>query len=203
MKNSITYTRSRGILIDPKLAANEALRIAATKSIIAALPQSLPFIQAMLKKHRQKIDFEIHFTFFCFFDEVFNLDISEKARMSVLHVLQEYLLTVPRDTALAAWMIGDLLGAHWPVQQSLPILCDSLLRAKYVVGRKAAMTGIQEALEQRPFPKTLFPLVIGALTKASQSDRSPRLRCRASRILLACPCKLVQSLRESQHGRGA
>jgi len=127
---------------------DEDRRVAWAKSVVALLPASLQLLEHVLLERRDEIDYECHFSLFCFLDEVPCYDRLKPAKGRVLAAVRSYLLTVDLDCAQAAWMAGDLLGDHWQAVESGPILLDAAANASSEAGRAAALYGLKMLLSR-------------------------------------------------------
>jgi hypothetical protein len=99
----------------------------------------------------------------------------------VLRLVEEYLCHVQRDTARAAWMAGDLLGEHWPLDQSLPSLRATAMKARYRAGREAALHGLSHALGRAA--KRDQWSILETLKHVAAFDRSRKVRNYATSIM--------------------
>jgi hypothetical protein len=127
---------------DQSILRNKELRIGLVKIIIALLPESEEILIEILKRHNSNLDFEFHFSLFCFIDQIQELHIGHDYEQHISNIVEAYLCDVKKSTAQAAWMAGDLLGNHWNRQLSLPILLRISEKAKYTAGKKAALYGL-------------------------------------------------------------
>ena len=100
---------------------------------------------------------------------------------SVLALVEAYLMSTNSAVASAAWMAGDLLGDHWDLRQSLPILTRLATQARYVAGRDAAIHGLSRALARAR--KASQWAIVQVLKDVSRHDRSRRVRSHARGIV--------------------
>lgn len=133
--------------------SNEATRVATAKIAVALIPDSMPLIRSWLKRRGRDDVYEVHFSLFCFLDQVNHANVNEHVRREVLGLLKEYLFNTKSDTASATWMAGHMLGDHWEVREALPILLDAVVNARYAAGRRGAAQGLQDLAERLPSPK--------------------------------------------------
>ena len=96
--------------------------------------------------------------------------------------MRKFLLTVKYETGKAAWMAAELLGAHWDVEASLPILSEAAQDGTYAVGREAAVHGLNEALKRLQDVKSKKK-VGDLLHKIAKNDKSRHVRLSALVIL--------------------
>jgi hypothetical protein len=160
---------------DARLRAHEPTRRAAAAVVVALLPASRETICRWVND-RSGIDvYEVHFSLFCFLDQVPRLAGGVELASEVLSLVETYLLEVASEAAQAAWMAGDLLGDHWEEKQALPALIRAAREARYVAGRYGALHGLfQVAL--RTEGESARKLAMSALRHASRNDRSARVR---------------------------
>ena len=90
--------------------------------LIAMLPETEDAIHRCLTRSVDTLDSDVQFTLFCFLDEVPHLAEGAQSSKSILGFVTEYLMNVRTNRASAAWMAGDLLGHHWELDESFPIL---------------------------------------------------------------------------------
>jgi len=139
-------------LQDPRRIRDEDFRIGAVKVLVASVPASLEIIFRLLKDFSKPSSYEVHFTIFCFLDDLLypsrHLKASKQTLERILSVLEVYLREVPNDTAYAAWMAGHLLGDHWAKGRAVSVLVRVLTRSDNPVGREAAIQGLDDALRR-------------------------------------------------------
>ena len=129
----------------PSLMENDDHRIASVKVGLALLPSTAPHVERALRRFRSKMDYELHFTLFCFLDEVPGLSRGCEFSARIPGLVAEYLLHVPKETACAAWMAGDLLGDHWHLATGDGLLRRAAREARYRSGRAGAVHGLHMA----------------------------------------------------------
>jgi len=127
--------------------------VATAKIAVALIPDSMPLIRSWLKRRGGDDVYEVHFSLFCFLDQVNHENANEHVRGEVLGLLKEYLFNTKSDTAYATWMAGHMLGDHWDIREALPILIDAVVNARYAAGRRGAAQGLQDLAERLPNPK--------------------------------------------------
>lgn len=131
-------------LKNKKKIAEEDTRIAIIKILIALLPESIQVIKTLINNKSSLIDYEIHFTLFCFVSNIFYIKIEKKIVNEILLLIRDYLINAKYDKAMAVWMVGDLLGDHWKnLNEALNTLLDILKYSKYSEGKKSALHGIE------------------------------------------------------------
>lgn len=161
-------------------ARDESLRIVLAKALVALLPESIPQLEQLLRPDAKGAA-EAQFSVFAFLDEAAPLLTRREDRHEVLSLVSQYLLNVSTDVARAPWMAGDLLGDHWPFEESTPLLMHAARHAHFVAGREGALHGVSHALER--VPKRLQWQLVDTLKTVAEGDRSARLRRYAQAIL--------------------
>lgn len=159
----------------------ETLRVGTIKVILALTPESATNIRNWIVEEARSYTYEVHFTLFCFLDRILNSPDTSKFIVEVGELLEEYLLRVKSESAHAAWMAGDLLGDHWPLNVSLPILTRAATRARFVAGRLGAIHGLAHALKR--LPQARKRPVTALLKEVAKSDVSGNVRMTARLIL--------------------
>lgn len=170
-------------LSGPKYRENEAASIAAVRVIVALLPLSLGAIADLLNRRLNWHQYEVHFTLFVYLDAAQEMPDVPFLTKDVLLLVENYLMTVPRKTALAAWMAGDMLGEHWNEQEAVPLLMRTAQGAKYSVGRKHSVFGLAHMLDRLPVESDTHKQVRKTLREISLSDPSKYVRENAKEVL--------------------
>ena len=155
---------------------NDAVRIVVVRVIVALLPTSLAAIADLLSRYQNKHHYEVHFTLFCYLDWAQEMPDAFSLTEDVLLLVENYLMTVPRKTARAAWMAGDMLGEHWNEQEAVPLLMKTAQGAKYSVGRLQSVFGLAHMLDRLPVKSDTHKSILKALRKISSSDPSKDVR---------------------------
>ncbi len=171
------------VLRNPSLKRKEKLRNGAVRLFVALLPDTFPVMERLLLDHSSLLWYEIHFMIFAALDRQ---DLRRDARRRVLQIIYIYLLNVASDAGAAAWKAGDLLGDEWRDSETVRMLEKLLVSARRSAGRKAALHGIEHALN-RATPsesRRLFALV----QKAASEDRSAEVREKAEFALQGVGC---------------
>jgi len=132
-------------LRDPDVRSDEGLRVTVAKLLVALIPRSLTILTQSLDKKRGRAIYEVHFTLFCYLDEVQHQKYLRPWRRDILRLVSRYLKGATSNKAMAAWMAGDLLGDHWTLSESLPLLIRIAKSARHVSGRRAAIHGLEQA----------------------------------------------------------
>jgi len=159
----------------------ERERVRAVKVLVALLPESWAIIQRWLRAGADPRKHEVLFTLFCFLDDVPLRPGAEALRGAVLKLIEEFLIQVRKDPKLAAWMAGDLLGDHWELQESLPILFRAAKGARFVAGRKAALHGLAHALSRTKGSSR--SKIRRVLAEVQEADRSATVRQESEFVL--------------------
>lgn len=163
----------------PKILRDEVTRVFLAKVMAVLLPYSLPWLPGLLQPRPEAALAEVQFSLFCFLDAA--AGDRHRGSRELLHLLEQYLLTIARDSAHAAWMAGDLLGDHWPLQESLGVLISAASNARHSAGRLAAIHGLSHALERGN--KQQQWAIVDVLKRVASKDRSSRVRSYASSVL--------------------
>jgi hypothetical protein len=168
-------------LRSPRILAKESDRVLLARVAVAFAPESAEIIRRSLRKFRGALAYEIHFSLFCFLDQLRGVKRAKGVAAELPAMIRTYLLTVPRETASAAWMAGDLLGDHLPGRSSLLALCAVALKAKHAAGRLGAIHGLQHIVSgaKRATPKH----AIAALSHLAHADKNRRVRKSARQAL--------------------
>lgn len=166
--------RSAEVLTARSLRRVERFRVGAVKILIALLPASLETILQWLKRRGRADVYEVHFTLFCFLDQVVEVSKNKALRRRVLDELRSYLGSIKSEAAHAAWMAGDLLGDHWKVDEAAPVLVWAASHARYQAGRRGAVHGIAHMMNRVSGAKHLALMEL--LEDVVRADRSGRMR---------------------------
>jgi hypothetical protein len=150
------------------------------KVIVALLPESFPQLQDLLTPDGNGVA-EAQFSLFVFLDDAPRLLNRREQRDRVLSLVGQYLLKVRHDAARAPWMAGDLLGDHWPFEESTPVLIHAARHGRFVAGREGALHGVSHALQR--VPQRLQWELVSILKSVAEKDRSVKLRRYAQEIL--------------------
>ena len=165
------------------VARDRAARVAACKTLCAATPESSDVIRELLKIGRTRERYEVQFTLFCFLDNVPGIPRALAFAREIPSLVEDYLLNVPANTALAAWMGAHMMGDHWPRRaEAVRVLISALVNARYVEGRWAALMALQELLTE-DIGSHMRQSIETALEQARLDDRSKSIR----RRLIAIP----------------
>ena len=140
-KNQLIKNISRMVIYDE--IKDVKIRIGLIKIIIGIIPYSINLIEKILRLKRNKYDYELHFTLFCYIDNIIYTK-DEGLITRLIKVLIDYLKNVKTNTAKAAWMAGHLLGDHWPTHKALPALIEIVRSSGNRIGREAAISGLGE-----------------------------------------------------------
>lgn len=156
-------------------------RISTIKALVALVPDSVSIIRKWLTRNSGAYVYEVHFTLFCFLDNVPTMTNTREFAAEIPTLLEEYLLQVKSDSAQAAWMAGDLLGDHWQVTEALPILIRVAKEARFAVGRNAAIHGLGHILTK--LKKADKRPIITLLNEIVNYDASHKVRGQAKMVL--------------------
>lgn len=168
------------LLADKTIVNDESKRVAIIKVLVSLFPSSFEIIKKLLYAKNSKDEYEIHFTLFCFLNYLKEVNSNFTFKEELLLEINNYLKTIPKKTSAAAWMLGDMLGDHWELDESIPILIEAAKNAKYLAGRLGALHGLEHALENKPISKDSLMVT---LKNISTKDKSAEVKKYASSIL--------------------
>ena len=164
--------------------APQEARVYLIRFLVALFPRSLPLIESLLSQFKSPEDYEIHFTLFCYLDEVPYFGTASD-RAHVLRISENYLLNVPAGTGHASWMAGDMLSDHWEASESLPVLLRAAQKARFVAGRSTSLNGLKLQLEENKLSAEEKIMVRKVLRSIGRKERNPGIRAEAARLLKA------------------
>lgn len=157
-------------------------RIAAVKVMLALMPESTATVFGWIAQPPVRRPWDVHFTVFCYLDEVVSTASGGVFARSLLRVLRDYLLRLRTDAGKAGWMAAGLLGQSWPPAVATPILVEVVENAAHRQARSAAMRGISDLLDRATGPRAAaFRRV---LRRAARHDRSRHVRASARVALM-------------------
>jgi len=165
------------------LRKDKHTRVAAAKVMIALVPDSADAIRRWINTKTGKDIYEVHFSLFCFLDQVPDLPCAGEFATEIPSLIEKYLLEAKTESALAAWMAGDLLGDHWNMEEALPILVKAAKEARFVAGRDSAVHGLEHILQNLPKSDPRRKSVISLLREIAESDRSENVKAAAMLVL--------------------
>ena len=177
------------VLQNSEQKKKEKLRIGAVRLIVALLPQSFPVLKKLLSDCSSPLWYEVQFTIFCSLDRE---DLKPADQKRILQLIHDYLLGIRRDAGYAAWMAGDLLGDHWQGSETVRILENIVVSARYAAGRSAALHGIEHALDHATPAET--ERLVAVLQKTASTDHSAAVRRRARTKLSGGGCGIPLTL---------
>lgn len=181
IKNKEQLLKNCEALLKEKTIINiEAKRIAIIKVLVSLFPSSFEIIRKLLYAKNSKDEYEIHFTLFCFLNYLKESNSNFVFKEELLLEINNYLKTIPKKTSAAAWMLGDMLGDHWDLAESIPILIEAAKNAKYSAGRLGALHGLEHALGNKPMYRDSLILT---LKDISTRDKSEEVKKYASSML--------------------
>jgi hypothetical protein len=123
----------------------ESDRIRFARVTVGLIPRTLRLLQKLLNERRKDLDYEVHFSLFCYLDDVLTTKALSGFAPVLLQAVIDYLRTADPKKADAVWMGTDLLSDHWLGDEG----ADALLEV-YGTKRIAAPTKelVREALER-------------------------------------------------------
>jgi hypothetical protein len=170
----------RSFLATSNGRAVEQDRVSVVKVLVALLPNSANEIEGWLTEHSLEHSHEVHFSLFCFLDQVGDIPSLESLRPEVTRLVGDYLATVQSEDSFAAWMAGDLLGDHWPTAEGLPLLLQLAMGATNPAGRKGAIHGLTHLLERVEDGSAEKSRIISLLERISNEDLNQEVRMYAT-----------------------
>lgn len=173
----------RTVLRDKQLKKKTALRDGTARFVVALLPQTFDLLEELLSDCSSSMWYEIQFTIFSALDRKV---LREEDQRRVLALVEHYLGKVKSKSGYAAWKAGDLLGDEWNTPETVEILERLIRTAKNVAGRKAALHGMEHAIE-RAVPserEKLFSLI----RQVASTDPSAEVRRDATLALRGVGC---------------
>jgi hypothetical protein len=164
------------------LRERDDLRLVAVKVLVALLPDSESTIRSLLREHTSPLVHEVHFSLFCFLDHVPDLPGCAGFAPEIPSLVGRYLEVVRTESGMAAWMAGDLLGDHWDLDESLPVLVRAVRQARFVAGRLGALKGLSSAYDNAK--RRGRGEIKRVLREVAKEDRSRKVRDRAQCVLM-------------------
>lgn len=167
-------------LRDDRKAAVRELRAQAAKVLVALVPETLDAIESLVALRSSRWRYEAHFSLFLFLGDVRRLHGANVDRR-LLDLLSRYLMTARTETASAAWKAADTIAFDWPVRDALPRLEAAATKGRYVAGRLAALSALEQILRERgdAARSRIEPVIRSMCIR----DRSARVRNLASYAL--------------------
>jgi len=160
---------------------NERSRIGFAKLVAALLPRSLPYVRAWLQVRDSQLAFEIHFTLFCYLEELPDIVERDAIESHVVEIVKEYLLSLQSDTAQAGWMSADLLGDHLAPEKALSALVYCLKHAPSASSRRATLHGLTQLVDR--LPTAALPALQQGIERAAHDDQDELVRELAGALL--------------------
>jgi hypothetical protein len=172
-----------GAFQDVSIRKDESATVACVKVIVALVPDSTNSIKKWINTSSGKYIYEVHFSLFCFLDDVPDLPNGQQFAKEIPLIIENYLMNIKTEAAHAAFMAGDLLGDHWEENEAFPILMKIAKEARYSVGRGSALWGLGQILHSLPDSDRKSKSIITLIQKISKNDRSEGVRASARSIL--------------------
>ena len=183
LQNTIPQTRIdlvakiKKLIRQKRIARDEDFRISVVKVLVACLPESKQLICRVIDNPNDPVLKEVHFTLFCYLDEIESTNAPNDFHCLISSLLHEYLLSVRTSSAHAAWMCADLLGDHWDLDEGISILQKVLLNGRFVAGREASLHGLKMAWGRiSPKGSAKKTSLINVLRQSAKADRSQHMR---------------------------
>lgn len=152
---------------------NVPRRISLVRILVGLLPESCRLLERLLESRSDYIDFEIHFTLFCYLEWTCILPELRQHAERVLSLTRSYMLDATSAQARAVWMAGHMVGDHWEeIGAATSTLLDIVGNAKRPVARLAAIDGIEHLRRRLESPDTL----LSSLSQVGKTDKSRRVK---------------------------
>lgn len=159
------------VLADQQLRRDDKLRTGAVRLIVALLPKTFPVLEKLLSDSSMPLWYEVDFTTFSSLDRG---DLSEADQKRVLALVERYLTNAKSHAGFAAWKAADILGDEWYGPDTVGILERLLSSARYVAGRKAALHGVQHAMNE--MPPSERERLLSSVRRVASEDPSAEVR---------------------------
>jgi hypothetical protein len=166
---------ARRVLRDGKLMKDEDLRSGAVALVVGLLPRTFPLLRELFADKSTDFWYEAHFTTLVLLDR---RDLTEGDQRRVVHLVGEYLRNIRSPADHAAWKAGDFLGDHWRDGETIAILKELVLSARYVAGREGALHGIREAVADADKEEGVELLGVARLVAVTDRSRAVRSSAR-------------------------
>ena len=160
---------------------DEVQRVCATKVLAALLPGSQRAIRRLLQLTDGVGAYEVHFSLFCALSD---LELDEVPKGQLLESIGEYLRHVKSETAMAAWMAGDLLGDHWIGDEALTVLLHAAEHACFAAGRCGGLHGLEHRMGNAGTVER--GRLVAFFREIVKTDRSERVRSYARNARSGC-----------------
>ena len=162
------------LLLDSTETRPDAVRIDLVKIFVGLLNTSKDALIQVLRHRRQRSDYDVHFTLFCYLDEIRGLPETQEVVDNIPAIIEAYLMEV--EMSEPASMAATALGDNWNVDEAFPALQRVLSKAKYAAGRQGAIEGLAQAVDRLASPGDIWVLIERAAD--SDSDRGVRATAR-------------------------
>jgi hypothetical protein len=168
---------------DTNVRKDEHSRVAAAKLISGLVPDSAGVIRHWLTEKSGKYVYEIHFSLFCFLDQVPTVPYSKEFAREIPSLIENYLMEVKSDSGSAAFMAGDLLGDHWDTKEAIPILIRAAKGARFAAGRHNAVWALGHIYQRIEDQDQARKNIITLIKEISKRDRSNEVRITARLVI--------------------
>ena len=163
---------------DLRTLKDEHSRVFLARVLVALVPQSLDAITTFIEiMEPAELQCELQFSLFVALSDLPALVPDPETLDRITRIVEEYLFSVRTDSAQAAWMAGDLLGDHWPVDRAFPALVRVARLAEFDGARRSAIHGLSHMLASAP--KRRQWEVVTVLRDIAEHDSNERIRTSA------------------------
>ena len=171
-----------GSLEDAGALATEPSRVLQARLLVALLPASITIVERLLSKvEPDSTTAELQFSLLVALEDLPDMHEGSTLVERVAPSIEGYLLQVREDSAQAAWMAGDLLGDHWPLEIALPVLLGVSRTATHVAGREGAIHGLSHVLKR--VDKREQWEIVQTIRQIAERDRSNQVRRYANSVM--------------------
>jgi hypothetical protein len=161
----------------------KTIRIGTVKTLLSYWPGSMADIRRLLKKHTRSADYEVHFTIFCFLDELPNINTVREDKEHLLELIKRYIVDSQSDRGLSLWKAAEMLGWHWRLKDALPILIEACIESRGIHSREAGLEGLGYVLKRPDLDIATRKKILSLLERTVKEDKSLRIKRSAMFIL--------------------
>jgi hypothetical protein len=166
---------------NPRILENEGSRVLLARLVSGLIPYSTNVVHEMLATPaHNELHAELQFSVFVAFSDLPQI-LSRANREILRREVEGFLNEVQTDVAQAAWMAGDLLGDHWPVEEAVPLLIRLAQSANHRAGREAAIHGLSHLVSRAT--KIQQWEIVGVLKSIAANDIVPATRNYAESVI--------------------
>lgn len=172
---------SAAALDRPALCLNDDVRVCAAKVLLCLFPGTERRVRALLECRSDRSAFEVHFSLFCLSGDQEYLSRNREFACFISDLASEYLRSIDRETALAAWEAGQMLGRYVPAEIAFAKLLEAARDSRFAAGRAAAAQALADVAKRRGGSSS--KLATRELRRIAGYDRAGSVRA-AARVAL-------------------